>query len=283
MNKKQFKEALDLLTIQSKSIRTHTLSDGQEVLQPFSFTPLVVLILFIFSAISWQATNINLYNLFTRFGNFFDIIINMLSPRWSYFGDVLKPMVDTIQMSFLGSFMGALLALPVAFMSAGNINKNKTTLAIARFILSLIRTLPVLVYAAIFSLIFGFGTFAGTLAIGIFTFAILVKMLYEKIETIDLSAYTAIEMTGATKLRAFATAIFPQIMPSYFSYSLYSLEINIRFAAILGYVGAGGIGLLLDQRMAFRQYDRVAVVLVVLFVVVLSIESLSRYLRKRLA
>jgi phosphonate transport system permease protein len=282
MNKRKIRRAANLLTLQTESVRTHTLSDGKQVVQPFSLTPLTALILLILTIISWNATNVNLYNLFTRFGNFFDILISMTKPRWPYLNDVIKPMIDTIQMSFLGSFLGAVLALPVAFLSAGNINKNKYTLAAARLILSLVRTLPVLVYAAIFSLIFGFGTFAGTLAIGVFTFAILSKMLYEQIETIDLGAYIAIEATGATKIKAFATAIFPQIMPSYFSYSLYSLEINIRFAAILGYVGAGGIGLLLDQRMAFRQYDRVAVVLIVLFVVVFSIESLSRYLRKKL-
>jgi phosphonate transport system permease protein len=138
------------------------------------------------------------------------------------------------------------------------------------------------VYAAILSLVFGFGVFAGTVAIAIFTFGILSKMLYENIETIDLSAYTAIEATGATKSRAFLTAIVPQILPSYLSFSLYSFEINIRYAAILGYVGAGGIGLLFDDRMAWRRYDDVAVLIVMLFVVVFTIESLSRYLRRRL-
>lgn len=114
----------------------------------------------------------------------------------------------------------------------------------------MIRTLPVLIYAAILSLAFGFGVFPGTVAIAIFTFGILSKMLYENIETIDLSAYDAIEATGATKSKSFIAAILPQIFPSYLSFSLYSFEINIRFAAILGYVGAGGIGILFDNRMA---------------------------------
>jgi phosphonate transport system permease protein len=147
----------------------------------------------------------------------------------------------------------------------------------------LIRTLPVLIYAAILSLAFGFGVFPGTVAIAIFTFGILSKMLYENIETIDLSAYDAIEATGATKSKSFIAAILPQIFPSYLSFSLYSFEINIRFAAILGYVGAGGIGILFDNRMAWRRYEDVAVLILMLFVVVLSIESLSRYFRKRLA
>jgi len=234
------------------------------------------------SLFAWNITQVNLIRMFSRISNFFDILLRMTEPRWSYFERAINPMIDTIQMSFIGSLIGALLALPVAFLSAQNITKNKTVLSSTRFTLSLIRTLPVLVYAAILSLVFGFGVFAGTIAIIIFTFGILSKMLYENIETIDLSAYTAIEATGATKSRAFVTAILPQILPAYLSLSLYSFEINIRYAAILGYVGAGGIGLLFDDRMAWRRYEDVAVLILMLFVVVFTIESISRYLRKRL-
>ncbi len=278
-----FKKLVNKLTVQTKPVRTHTLSNGIVVIEPFSKTPLILFILLILSVIAWEATNVNLTYLFTRFGNFFDILRRMTSPRWAYWRNVIQPMLDTIQMSFLGSLIGALLALPVAFLSANNITKNRVVLGTTRFILSLVRTLPVLVYAAILALAFGFGVFAGTVAIAFFTFGILSKMMYENIETIDLGAYTAIEATGSNKPKAFVTAVFPQIMPSYLSYSLYSFEINIRYAAILGYVGAGGIGLLFDDRMAWRRYEDVAVLIVMLFIVVFTIENLSRYLRKRLS
>ena len=277
------KKLINKLTVQSKSVRTHTLSNSTVVIEPFSKTPLIIFILLILSVIAWEATNVNLYFLITRYGNFFDILGRMSSPRWSYWRNAINPMLDTIQMSFLGSLIGALLALPTAFLSARNITKNRVVLGTTRLILSLVRTLPVLVYAAILALAFGFGVFAGTVAIAFFTFGILTKMLYENIETIDLGAYTAIESTGSSKPKAFATAVIPQIMPSYLSYSLYSFEINIRYAAILGYVGAGGIGLLFDDRMAWRRYEDVAVLIVMLFLVVFTIENLSRYLRKRLS
>ncbi len=276
------KVVINKWTVQTKSVRTHTLSDGRLVEEPFSYTPLIIAILYVLSAFSWNVTRINLYNLFTRFSSFFDILWRMREPRWSYFDRAIGPLIDTVQMSFIGSLVGALLALPVAFMAASNINKNKTSITIIRFLLSLLRTLPVLVYAAILALAFGFGVFPGAIAIMIFTFGILSKMLYENIETIDLSAYVAIEATGASKPKAFVTAIIPQILPSYLSLSLYSFEINIRFAAILGYVGAGGIGLLFDDRMAWRRYEDVGVLLIMLFVVVFAIESTSRYLRRRL-
>lgn len=280
--KEKMRLYLDRLTVQSKPSRTFVLSDGKVVEAPFSYLPLIGLILLVFTAISWNVTNVNLIRMFSRFSNFFTILGRMLEPRWSYFDRAIGPMIDTIQMSFLGSLIGALLALPVAFLSANNITKNKWVLSSVRFLLSLVRTLPVLVYAAILSLAFGFGVFPGTIAIVIFTFGILSKMLYENIETIDLSAYMAIEATGATKSKAFLTAVIPQILPSYLSFSLYAFEINIRFAAILGYVGAGGIGLLFDDRMAWRRYEDVAVLILMLFVVVFTIESLSRYLRRRL-
>lgn len=280
--KEKMRLYLDRLTVQSKPSRTFVLSDGKVVEAPFSYLPLIGLILLVFTAISWNVTNVNLIRMFSRFSNFFTILGRMLEPRWSYFDRAIGPMIDTIQMSFLGSLIGALLALPVAFLSANNITKNKWVLSSVRFLLSLVRTLPVLVYAAILSLAFGFGVFPGTIAIAIFTFGILSKMLYENIETIDLSAYMAIEATGATKSKAFLTAVIPQILPSYLSFSLYAFEINIRFAAILGYVGAGGIGLLFDDRMAWRRYEDVAVLILMLFVVVFTIESLSRYLRRRL-
>lgn len=280
--KEKMRLYLDRLTVQSKPSRTFVLSDGKVVEAPFSYLPLIGLILLVFTAISWNVTNVNLIRMFSRFSNFFTILGRMLEPRWSYFDRAIGPMIDTIQMSFLGSLIGALLALPVAFLSANNITKNKWVLSFVRFLLSLVRTLPVLVYAAILSLAFGFGVFPGTIAIAIFTFGILSKMLYENIETIDLSSYMAIEATGATKSKAFLTAVIPQILPSYLSFSLYAFEINIRFAAILGYVGAGGIGLLFDDRMAWRRYEDVAVLILMLFVVVFTIESLSRYLRRRL-
>ncbi len=273
-----------------KEQRTIVLDDGSIVIAPLSKTPLILLGLLTISVISWIVTDINLYNFFTRFTNFFDLLERMLKPDWTYFERVISvegfsitgPLIDTIQMSFLGSVIGVLLALPAAILSSSNINKFKPLLVLVRFFLSIVRTLPVLVYAAILAFIFGYGPIPGVIAITIFTFAIMSKMLYEKIETIDMGAYTALEATGATKVQAFFRAVIPQIMGTYLSLSLYSFEINIRYAAILGYVGAGGIGILLDERMQLRHYDDVIVVLIVLFFTVLAIENLSRYLRRRL-
>ena len=262
--------------------RVYTLKSGTEVIEPFSITPVIILILIGFSIVAGIITRVDFGMFFRNIDNFFDILIRMYPPNFPYLAKVWKPMVDTIQMSLLGSMVGSVLALPVALFASSNIIKNKYIIVSIRFLLSILRTLPVLVYALMLTLIFGFGPFAGTVAISIFTFAIVSKMLYEKIETIDMGAFIAVESTGANKVNTFTTAVLPQIMPNYLSISLYSFEINIRYAAILGYVGAGGIGLLLNDRMSWRQYNDVIVVLLALLAVVISIESLSRYIRRRL-
>ena len=109
-------------------------------------------------------------------------------------------------------------------------------------------------------------------------------MLYERIETLDLGAYEAIESTGASKIRAFMVALMPSIAPIFYSISLYAFEINIRYAAILGYVGAGGIGFILDDSMKNPgKNDQTIVIVIFIFFTVIVIESISRALRRRLS
>ena len=186
-------------------------------------------------------------------------------------------------MSVIGSAIGSLLALPFAIFAATNINHTKITVGVLRVVLNIIRTLPTLVIASICALIFSLGTFAGTVAIVIFTFGVVTRMLYESIETIDMGAFEAMEALGATKFQAFWSACFPQILPTYLSHCLYSFEINIRAASILGYVGAGGLGILINERIGWRDYVGLGMVLIALFVVVLIIDNTSQYLRRKLS
>ena len=133
------------------------------------------------------------------------------------------------------------------------------------------------------ALVFGLGTFAGTLAISVFTFGIVAKMLYESIETIDMGPFEAMEAMGANKFQAFWSACVPQILPVYLSHSLYCFEMNVRASAILGYVGAGGLGITINERIGWRDYEGLGMVLLTLFVVVVAIEFLSEYLRGKLS
>ena len=237
-------------------------------------------------AVVWGSVVITGFDLsiIVKRGYQFTVILKkVFSPDWSYFDKVIRPLLDTIKMSVMGSAIGSTLALPVAVMASANINRNGAIVAVLRLLLNIVRTLPTLVIASICALIFGLGTFAGTVAITIFTFGIVAKMLYESIETIDMGAFEAMEALGASKFEAFWSACFPQILPTYLSHCLYSFEINVRAASILGYVGAGGLGILINERIGWRDYEGLGTVLIALFVVVLIIENTSQFLRRKLS
>ena len=262
--------------------RRYTLPSGAVVEEKRSRAWLVLLIILLLGAVSVHITGFNFTVLVKKGSKFFDILVAMFPPNTAYLSKIWTPLWDTIKMSFLGSFIGAVLAVPFAIAAASNIVTNRIVVSIVRLFLSLVRTLPTLVCALIATYIFGLGTMAGTCAIAVFTFAYVGKQLYELIETVDMGAYEAMEAMGAGRAQAFLAAIQPQVLPAYLSVCLFCFEGNVRYAAILGYVGAGGLGLILNEKIGWREYDSVGMILVVLFGTVLLIEALSHYIRKKL-
>lgn len=262
--------------------RKITLPDGRVVEEKFSRVPLVLAIIIILTAVSVRVTGFRFSVLLSRGKNFFDILGSMYPPNIHYLGKIWVPLWDTIKMSLLGSFIGAVLAVPFAVLAASNIISSRILVFIDRLFLSLVRTLPTLVCALIATYIFGLGTMAGTCAIAVFTFAYVGKQLFEIIETVDMGPFEAMEALGATRLQAFTTAVMPQVLPTYLSVSLFCLEGNVRYASILGYVGAGGLGLIMNEKIGWREYDSLGMILIVLFVTVVLIEWLSHTLRKHL-
>ena len=263
--------------------KTVTLENGKTVTRRASRGPVIAVLIIIVSIISIQVTGFDMTVLAENGGRFWDILFSMFPTNWDYMPSVWQPLFDTIKMSLLGSFIGSVLVIPFAVAASTNIVHSKVVVALMRLLLSIIRTLPTIVTALIATYIFGLGTLAGTTAIAIFTFAYVGKILYEEIETVDMGAFEAMEAMGASKVRAFTSAIVPQILPSYLSNCLFCFEGNVRYASILGYVGAGGLGLVLNEGIAWRMYPEVGMVLVALFVTVFIIESISRALRRRLA
>ncbi len=262
--------------------KTIVLENGKTIEEKRSRTPMVLIILFIACAISVKVTGFKMSTLLTRGNQFFVILERMFPPKFSYINSIWTPLFDTIKMSFLGSFIGSALAIPMALIASSNIIKNKVVIALSRFFLSIVRTLPTLVTALIATYIFGLGTTAGTTAIAIFTFSYIGKLLYEQIETVDMGPFEAMESMGSTNIRSFISAILPQILPGYLSNSLYCFEGNVRYASILGYVGAGGLGLILNENIGWREYAKVGMILLVLFITVVLIEWISHWLRSKL-
>ena len=257
------------------------LSNGKVVQPAISVMWIVIPVLVIITSWSVSMTRFRLDMLIRRSGTFFDIVGKMIPPNFEYFGNIYTPMIATILMSLVGTIVGAAFSLPFAYASS-ELNQSKIGKFITRAFFSIARTLPVLVLAVFSMIIFGAGAFAGTAAIAIFTFTIMVKMFFELIDTADMGPFEAILSSGANRVQAFWTAIMPQLWGQYFSLTLYNLEMNIRNAAILGYVGAGGIGIVINERLGWKMYADIGLILLVLMITVLVIESISREIRRRL-
>lgn len=262
--------------------RKIVLSSGKEIIEKRSIMPIILFLLIMAITISVKITGFSLKTLLTRGEQFFVILSQMIPPNTGYLNNIWKPLTDTIKMSLLGSFAGSVVAIPFAIFASSNVISNKVVLSTIRIFLSIVRTLPTLVTALIATYIWGLGTMAGTVAIAVFTFAYIGKQLYELIETVDMGAYEAMEAMGTGKGKSFITAVGPQVLPTYLSVCLFCLEGNVRYAAILGYVGAGGLGLILNEKIGWREYDSVGMILIVLFGTVFVLELLSHNIRKKL-
>ncbi len=258
------------------------LANGKTVDRPRSRAPLAAIAIVAIGALSVHITGFNFETLATNGHQFFAILGAMFPPDLSYMPQVWEPLFDTIKMSLLGSVIGSLLVIPFAVAASTNIVHSKVVIGLMRLLLSVIRTLPTIVCALIATYIFGLGTLAGTSAIAVFTFAYVGKILYEEIETVDMGPYEAMEAMGAGKIRSFVAAIVPQVLPSYLSNCLFCFEGNVRYASILGYVGAGGLGLILNEKIGWRMYPQVGMILIMLFATVFVIETISRAARRRL-
>ncbi|MDD2562392.1 MAG: ABC transporter permease subunit, partial [Eubacteriales bacterium] len=211
-----------------------------------------------------------------------DIVRAMIPPNWDYWPTMEKAMLDTINMSLLGSVFGCAVALPVSFYLSSNFKLNKIYLVSHRLALSMLRTLPILVLAFFFRTVLGIGAMAGTLAISVFSYTICVKMMYEYIETLDMGAYEALESTGASRLKCILGAVWPQVKGFFLSTFLYCFETNVKSAAILGFVGAGGIGLNISGQLTLRRYGNLGLVLISMTVTIMVLEAVTRYARRKL-
>jgi len=244
--------------------------------KPIGWT-LVILILLVASS---RMTGVDVGMFFNNLGQFTDLLVRMSQPAWDYLPVILHPLYETIQMAILGTTIGAAFAVPFAVLAASNLVHNRWLRGIIRLMLDLVRTLPDLLLAAIFVAIFGIGSTAGVVTLAIFSFGMVSKLFYEVIETIDMGPLEALESVGANKLTIIWYAVLPQIMNQFVSYFLYTLEINVRASTVLGYLGAGGIGVFLQRSLNEFNYSQTAVIILATLVVVMAIDGISNHLRR---
>ncbi|WP_238996630.1 phosphonate ABC transporter, permease protein PhnE [Paenibacillus pinistramenti] len=240
---------------------------------------MVGIVLFVICCYQVEVTPIKLMNGIPEMGK---LIGEMFPPDWSYFPTIWEPMIQTVQIAIMGTTLGAILAIPVALLCANNIVTAKAVTIPVRIILNLVRTIPDLLFASIFVAVFGIGPFAGMLALMFFSFGLIAKLTFEAIEAIDPGPIEAMTAVGANKIKIIAFGVVPQILPYFVSYLLYTFEVNVRAASVLGLVGAGGIGLLLDRSLGLFRYDRACIIILLTLAIVLVIDYASNVVRRKL-
>lgn len=242
----------------------------------------VILILLVLHT-SMRASGTNFGELVANADQMKAFLAKLAYPDFSYLPSLLMPLVRTVQMSVLATTSGVLIAIPLAFLATTTATHNRILSEIFRFLLNVIRTIPNTLLAAILVSMIGIGEGTGCLTLMIFTAGMVSQLLYEAIETVDLKPLEAAESVGANKLQIAVWAIWPQIVRPVLSYSFYALEVNIRSSTVLGYVGAGGIGIILNSSLSLFRYDRVSVVLIAIFLMVVVTDALSELCRRWLA
>ncbi len=216
-----------------------------------------------------------------------DLLVRMWPIDWSSYAYTTKDgvhaaLVDTLAISFLATVLGLILATPVGFLAARNVNRIGWLNAIARFILIATRSVSTLLWALFFVAMFGPGALAGTCAIAFHSIGFIGKMLSEALEESNKGTIEALSATGAPWYSRILYGYWPQVAPAYWSVALFRWDINVRESAVLGLVGAGGIGMALNAAIDLFKWDQVALILLVIFIVVAVSEVIVTSLRKRL-
>jgi phosphonate transport system permease protein len=212
-----------------------------------------------------------------------DIISRAMPPAFDQFKPTLIPVLETIDLAIFGTVFGVLLAFPLSILAARNVTPGKPFYYAARAIIGVTRAVPDLVWALLFVTAVGLGPFPGALALAVHSIGMLGRLFAEVIEDMDMGPVEALTLTGAGRLQVFANAVVPGVMPSLLGIALYRFDENLRSSLVLGFVGAGGIGFELLTAMNLFQYQTVAFLLIVTFVLVACAERISAYLRSLVA
>ncbi len=203
-------------------------------------------------------------------------------PDFGFLPRLAEPMLETVFIAIIGTVVGGILAIPVAVLAARNLSPDKFTWFLDRNFMNTLRTLPDLFWAMLFATAVGFGPVAGALALIVFTVAVISKLYSESLESIDMGLPEAIRAVGGNWFQMVQFGAIPQALQHYVSYALYAFELNIRASVVLGLVGAGGIGMILETQRANFEYERVTMIILAVLVAVLIIEEISESIRKRL-
>jgi phosphonate transport system permease protein len=213
------------------------------------------------------------------------IFYNMFLEKgvdWTYLPTAAEGMLDSIWIAWVGTIIGAALSLPIGFFGAKNVSSGLIS-NVVRQVLNAIRAFPELVLViVVFIPIAGLGAVAGALAVGLHSVGTLGKLTAEVVEGIDPGPVEAARAAGGGPLQVQRWGVLPQVLPEIVAFWLYRFEINIRAAAILGVVGAGGIGTIVQETINYRRWDKAGLAIIVVIVATILIDLVSGWVRRRI-
>jgi len=233
----------------------------------------------------WSGTGIgfSLSELFCNLSSGSRLLQESWPPDVGFLPRLIDPFMETINIAIIGTVLGGFISIPIAVLAARNLTTGSVVWFADRNFMNILRTLPDLFWAMLFATAVGFGPVAGALALSVFTVAVISKLWSESLEAIDMGLPEAIRAVGGSWIQMIQFGALPQALQTYVSYALYAFELNVRASMVLGLVGAGGIGMILESQRANFEYERVTMIILFVLVAVLIIEQLSSYIRNKLA
>jgi phosphonate transport system permease protein len=206
----------------------------------------------------------------------------MVPPDFSRWKSWLKPLLDTLAMSISGTVLAVLLSLPLALLAAPNTSPHPVVCGITRTFLALLRSVPEIILGILFVAAVGFGALPGVLALALHSVGMVGKFYAEAIEHVDPKPLEAARAAGASRFQIVVHAVLPQVLPQLADITIYRWEYHFRASAVLGIVGAGGIGFELMAALRLIRYDQVSAILLTILACVVVVDSIGAILRKRL-
>ena len=206
----------------------------------------------------------------------------MVPPDFTRWRHWLRPLLDTLAMSIAGTALAVVLSLPLSLLAAPNTSPNAWVQRVARTLLAALRSVPEIILGILFVAAVGFGALPGVLALALHSVGMVAKFYAEAIEHVDPRPLEAASAAGATRGQVIAHAVLPQVLPQLADITIYRWEYHFRASAVLGIVGAGGIGFELMAALRLIQYDQVAAILLTILACVVVVDAIGARLRKNL-
>jgi phosphonate transport system permease protein len=206
----------------------------------------------------------------------------MVPPNFSRWQSWIRPLLDTLAMSVAGTALAVLFSLPLALMAAPNTSPNAVVYRITRVFLAAFRSVPEIILGILFVAVVGFGALPGVLALALHSTGMVAKFYAESIEHVDPKPLEAASAAGASRLQVITHAVLPQALPQLADITIYRWEYHFRASAVLGIVGAGGIGFELMAALRLIKYDEVSAILLAILACVLVVDSMGAALRRKL-